>query len=276
MKKLILLFICLTLECAGCASKRPMKESAERTGTREIESSVRPLQERETKTAPQESVTEKETIKESESETLAASIPQEPETPEMKEPEVQAPVPQEPAAPAPAPQEPEAPAPVPQEPEVPAPVPQEPEVPAPAPQEPAAPAPVPSSSGEFLKDWGMESLQLQNEKRAENGVAPLAWDEALYQLILVRGPEIRELFSHTRPNDEKCFTVITEEYKKANKVMIMGENIAYGQRSPEIVSNGWYKSEGHRNNMLNARFTGAAVVCYKYEGICYWVTMFVG
>ncbi len=33
-----------------------------------------------------------------------------------------------------------------------------------------------------------------------------------------------------------------------------GENIAWGQRSPEEVMNGWMNSSEHRANILNSSF----------------------
>lgn len=124
--------------------------------------------------------------------------------------------------------------------------------------------------GEFLKEKGQESLNLQNEKRAQAGLALLSWDEELYQCILVRGPEIAQSFSHTRPDGSSCFSVVTVSYRT------VGENIAYGYPSAEAVTEGWYQSEGHRKNMLNGNFTSAAVVCYRSGGVLYWVTMFRG
>lgn len=131
------------------------------------------------------------------------------------------------------------------------------------------------SDGEYLKDWGMQSLELQNQKRAEAGLPALEWNEELYQQILVRGPEIQESFSHTRPNGESCFTAVSMGYRS------IGENIACGQRSPAEVTKGWFNSQGHRENMLRSSYTSAAVVCYRVQNdpkgyTYYWITMFHG
>ena len=50
-----------------------------------------------------------------------------------------------------------------------------------------------------------------------------------------------------------------------------GENIALGQRSPEQVVNAWMNSEGHRANILNARFEYIGVGYADNEG---WVQLF--
>ena len=125
----------------------------------------------------------------------------------------------------------------------------------------------------YFINMAKECLELQNEIRIEAGVEPLAWDDALYQDICIRGPEIVESFSHTRPNGSSCFSVVTLSYST------LGENIAAGYYTPEAVTTGWYNSTGHRNNMLNSSYTSAAVVCYKVKGSTYtwyWVTMFRG
>ena len=40
------------------------------------------------------------------------------------------------------------------------------------------------------------------------------------------------------------------------------ENIAWGQKSPEQVMDAWMNSEGHRANILNAKFTKMGVGHY--------------
>lgn len=127
--------------------------------------------------------------------------------------------------------------------------------------------------GDYIKEMAIESLKLQNEYRAAAGVEALEWNEELYQQIMVRGPEIAEYFSHTRPDGTRCFTVVKVPYSTC------GENIAAGYMTAADVTDGWYNSTGHRNNMLNSRYTSAAVVCYYSPDSaygCYWVTMFVG
>lgn len=41
-----------------------------------------------------------------------------------------------------------------------------------------------------------------------------------------------------------------------------GENIAWGQRSPEEVMNGWMNSSEHRANILNSSFKKIGVAYY--------------
>lgn len=54
-----------------------------------------------------------------------------------------------------------------------------------------------------------------------------------------------------------------------------GENIAWGQKSPEQVMNGWMNSDGHRANILNKNFRNLGVGYYQDEnGTNYWVQLF--
>ena len=58
--------------------------------------------------------------------------------------------------------------------------------------------------------------------------------------------------------------------------MSAGENIAYGQRTPEEVMNAWMNSQGHRENILNSRYTSIGVGCYQSSnGTLYWTQLFI-
>lgn len=54
-----------------------------------------------------------------------------------------------------------------------------------------------------------------------------------------------------------------------------GENIAWRQRSPEEVMNGWMNSSGHRANILNPNFKNIGVAYYVgSNGRTYWTQLF--
>ena len=54
-----------------------------------------------------------------------------------------------------------------------------------------------------------------------------------------------------------------------------GENIAYGQSSPQAVMEGWMNSSGHRANILNSNFKNIGVGLYQDErGVNHWVQLF--
>lgn len=115
-------------------------------------------------------------------------------------------------------------------------------------------------------------VALVNEERAAVGLNPLTINESAMDAALVRAKEIRQSFSHTRPNGSSFSTALKEQgvsYRGS------GENIAYGQRSPEEVMKAWMNSSGHRANILNEKFTSIGVGCYEQNGVLYWTQLFI-
>ena len=115
-------------------------------------------------------------------------------------------------------------------------------------------------------------VALVNEERAAAGLNPLTINESAMSAALVRAKEIRQSFSHTRPNGSSFSTALKEQgvsYRGS------GENIAYGQRSPEAVMKAWMNSSGHRANILNEKFTSIGVGCYEQNGVLYWTQLFI-
>ena len=130
------------------------------------------------------------------------------------------------------------------------------------------------------KDWLFSEeewrvLLLTNRERLAEGLAPLTGFAAIQDATGIRADEITTLFSHTRPDGSRCFTVLDDAsiaYSSA------GENIAAGYFTPEAAVTGWMNSEGHRANILTASFThmgvGYSHASSDYED--YWVQLFVG
>ena len=115
-------------------------------------------------------------------------------------------------------------------------------------------------------------VALVNEERAAAGLNTLTINESAMSAALVRAKEIRQNFSHTRPNGSSFSTALKEQglsYRGS------GENIAYGQRSPEEVMNAWMNSSGHRANILNGKYTSIGVGCYEQNGMLYWTQLFI-
>ena len=116
-------------------------------------------------------------------------------------------------------------------------------------------------------------VALVNAERAKEGLPALKADATLQSAALARAKETVQLFSHTRPNGSSCFTILKEygiSYRTA------GENIAYGQRSPEEVVNAWMNSEGHRANIMNKNFTTIGIGYYQTaNGTKYWSQLFI-
>lgn len=120
--------------------------------------------------------------------------------------------------------------------------------------------------------YAAQVVRLVNEERAKAGLSALTVDSGLEAAGLVRAREIVTSFSHTRPDGSSFATAIREQgvsYRGA------GENIAWGQKSPEAVVEAWMNSEGHRANILNKNFTRIGVGHYQNaNGTNYWVQLF--
>ncbi len=114
-------------------------------------------------------------------------------------------------------------------------------------------------------------FDLVNTERAKAGLSPLAYSDRISQAATIRAKEITGSFSHTRPGGSSFSTVLDEagvSYREA------GENIAYGQKTPEAVMRDWMNSSGHRANILNGSYTTMGVGFYEVNGTGYWVQLF--
>ena len=115
-------------------------------------------------------------------------------------------------------------------------------------------------------------VKLVNEERAKAGLGALTLDKQIAAAAQVRAKETEQSFSHTRPNGTSFSTALKEQgvtYRGA------GENIAWGQKTPEEVMRAWMNSEGHRANILNAKYTKIGVGYYKNaQGRNYWTQLF--
>lgn len=115
-------------------------------------------------------------------------------------------------------------------------------------------------------------VKLVNEERAKAGLHAVELDTQITSAAMIRANEITALFSHTRPDGRTFSTVLTDNGIRFTGA---GENIAWGQKSPEQVMNAWMNSDGHRANILNTKFTKIGVGHYQdAAGRNYWVQLF--
>lgn len=125
--------------------------------------------------------------------------------------------------------------------------------------------------GEFT--YADQVVKLVNAERTKRGLKALTIDAKAADAANVRAREIKQSFSHTRPNGTSFSTALKEQgvsYRGS------GENIAYGQLSPEAVMQGWMNSDGHRANILNASYTHIGVGHFKdANGTNYWAQLFI-
>lgn len=115
-------------------------------------------------------------------------------------------------------------------------------------------------------------VELVNQERTKAGLNAVTLDQNIASAALVRAKEIETSFSHTRPNGSKFSTALTEQGVTFKGT---GENIAWGQKSPEAVMQAWMNSEGHRANILNKNFTKIGVGYYQNAaGRNFWTQLF--
>lgn len=116
-------------------------------------------------------------------------------------------------------------------------------------------------------------VELVNAERAKAGLSPLSVHTAAAGAAQTRSREIETVFSHTRPDGSAFSSVLASagiNFRGA------GENIAYGQQTPEEVMETWMNSAGHRANILNSSFTSIGVGHYKNSaGVNYWTQLFL-
>ena len=116
-------------------------------------------------------------------------------------------------------------------------------------------------------------IELVNQERTSRGLQPLLKHDGLMVAAAARAKELSQRYSHTRPDGSECFTILWHlgiDYGYA------GENIAMGQRTPEIVMNDWMNSSGHRANILNENYDCIGVGYTMVDGYPYWVQLFTG
>nr|WP_306395715.1 CAP domain-containing protein [Massilia sp. REN29] len=146
--------------------------------------------------------------------------------------------------------------------------------------------PLPSSTYPDWRDAGREILLEVNEARASARscgdqsfppAPPLAWNPALGDAALAHSRDMatRRYFSHrARDGSEAADRAARAGYGWRR----VGENIAFGQRSPREAVEGWLDSPGHCANIMNRGFTemGAAygVTPERQSGIIYWTQVF--
>ncbi len=122
------------------------------------------------------------------------------------------------------------------------------------------------------KSYTQQVVDLVNAERAKEGLSALTIDPKVEKAATVRANEIQSNFDHTRPNGSSFSTALTEQgvsYRGA------GENIAWGQRTPQEVVTAWMNSPGHRANIMNKSYTHIGVGnTQNSSGTQYWVQLF--
>ena len=83
-------------------------------------------------------------------------------------------------------------------------------------------------SGKADYNYAFQVLKLVNKERKKRGLSSVVMDKELLSAAMKRAAEINVYYSHTRPDESICFTVLSDD------MMLMGENIAAGQGSQHL------------------------------------------
>ncbi|MFR5601545.1 MAG: CAP domain-containing protein [Lachnospiraceae bacterium] len=121
------------------------------------------------------------------------------------------------------------------------------------------------------QSFASQVVELVNGERAKAGLAPLQVNQVISDAAELRSRELVRSFSHTRPDGSNYDSVLQENgvnYRGS------GENIAYGQKTPQEVMESWMSSPGHRANILNENYTSIGVGYYQNGSTGYWTQLF--
>ncbi len=119
---------------------------------------------------------------------------------------------------------------------------------------------------------GPEEQRVIDLVNGERG-SPLRCDEDMARTARNHSQDMcdNDYFSHTALDGRSPFDRMEDEgvtYSTA------GENIAWGQQTPEDVHSSWMNSSGHRANIMNSSFGRIGVGYVSCGGSPYWTQVF--
>ncbi len=125
-----------------------------------------------------------------------------------------------------------------------------------------------------------EIIELTNQEREANGLAPLTYDVNLHSAARIRSRELcqSDLFFHARPDKRAWNTVLDEDlgvtYVSAGENLSMTEyndSSIRANQDAQFWVNNWINSPSHHENMLRPNYTHIGVGVYSVEkdGVTY-------
>lgn len=137
-------------------------------------------------------------------------------------------------------------------------------------------------SGNKFKREFLERINKVRQKGCNCGglymrpVAPLVWNDHLEDAAINHAKDMskKNYFSHDSKDGRKIVNRIEDAgySRKGYKSYQVGENIAQGQRTIAEVTEGWFKSPGHCQNLMEPGFKEIGIAYYN----TYWVQDFGG
>jgi uncharacterized YkwD family protein len=127
-----------------------------------------------------------------------------------------------------------------------------------------------TESSAATSTFASQVVTLVNQERAKASLKSLASDSSLSAMALDKAKDMynNHYFDHTSPTYGSPFDMM-KTY--GIRYTYAGENIAMGQRTPQEVMAAWMNSTGHRQNILNPKYTKIGVSYYSGE----WVQEFI-
>lgn len=126
-----------------------------------------------------------------------------------------------------------------------------------------------------IKAYENEVVRLTNVERSKNGLPALTQNWELSRVARYKSADMaaKGYFSHQSPTYGSPFTMMQNF---GIRFSAAGENIAYGQRTPQEVVNAWMNSAGHRANILSRSYSQIGVgFARNQNGTAYWTQMFI-
>lgn len=126
-----------------------------------------------------------------------------------------------------------------------------------------------------LSSLELEVIRLVNIERTNRGLQALKHNWQASRVARYKSQDMidRNYFSHQSPTYGSPFTMMQNFGLRFSAA---GENIAYGQRTPQEVVTAWMNSPGHRANILSSTYTEIGVgAAKKSNGTLYWTQMFL-
>ena len=137
----------------------------------------------------------------------------------------------------------------------------------------AGPASAATRTATSTTTYENQVVTLVNQQRAAAGCVALRNDAQLHTAAAAHSTDMarNNYFSHTGLNGSTFVTRV----QATGYTAPVGENIAWGWRTPADVMNAWMNSAPHKANILNCSFKAGGVgVARKTDGTPYWTQDF--
>lgn len=140
-------------------------------------------------------------------------------------------------------------------------------------------APTSSAVSVNIKSVERIVFDLINEKRAQNGLGPLAWSDELEKVARLHSEDMAEFdyFSHRSPNGKMVSDRADDA--RVGKWRAIGENIAFNRGYSDPVTKAvelWLNSPSHKNNMMSGTWKESAIgVAIAADGSYYFTQVFL-